>query len=68
MFQHIKDNIFTLHGLITSLLHLSLLLGFAQCMSHASVIWTGKHDVTMLQDILNPCVVDIVPEHQRNRK
>jgi hypothetical protein len=31
MFEHIKSNIFTIHGIITTLIHLFLVVGFVTC-------------------------------------
>jgi hypothetical protein len=31
MFQQIKENIFTIHGLITTIIHVFLVVGFVTC-------------------------------------
>jgi hypothetical protein len=45
MFEHIKANIFTIHGLITTLIHMFLIVGFLTCWITFKVYVLGERPV-----------------------
>ena len=45
MFEHIKANIFTIHGLITTLIHLFLVVGFLTCWITFKIYVLGERPV-----------------------
>ena len=49
MFQQIKENIFTIHGLITTLIHLFLVVGFVTSWVTFQVHVLGNDPVEQFQ-------------------
>lgn len=49
MFQQIKDNIFTLHGLITTIIHVFLVVGFITCWITVQVEVLGNDPTAVFQ-------------------
>lgn len=49
MFQQIKENIFTIHGLITTLIHMFLVVGFVTCWVTFQVHVLGNDPVEQFQ-------------------
>jgi hypothetical protein len=45
MFENIKNNIFTIHGVITTLIHLFLVVGFLTCWITFKVYVLGQRPV-----------------------
>jgi hypothetical protein len=45
MFENIKNNIFTIHGVITTLIHLFLVVGFLTCWIAFKVYVLGQRPV-----------------------
>jgi hypothetical protein len=45
MFEHIKTNIFTIHGIITTMLHLFLVVGFLTCWITFKIYALGQRPV-----------------------
>lgn len=45
MFENIKANIFTIHGVITTLIHLFLVVGFLTCWISFKVYVLGERPV-----------------------
>jgi len=49
MFQQIKENIFTLHGLITTIIHVFLVVGFITCWITLQVEVLGNDPTAVFQ-------------------
>lgn len=49
MFQQIKENIFTVHGLITSIIHVLLVVGFVTCWITIQVEVLGNDPTSVFQ-------------------
>lgn len=49
MFQQIKENIFTLHGLITTIIHVFLVVGFITCWITVQVQVFGNDPTALFQ-------------------
>lgn len=49
MFQQIKENIFTLHGLFTTIIHVLLVVGFVTCWITVQVEVLGNDPTAVFQ-------------------